>query len=221
MPARVTINYVYLLIGLLLLTLVKPMADQFLDGELVHKLSDYTGLILLVGVWSLASSRTSFRIGLVLAIFAVGLTAASIALGLTGLLELGRLLILLFCVLTAWIALRDVFRPNALVTVNHLTGAVCIYLLIAVIFAIAYQLVESLSPGSFKIGVEGVDLDSTFLYFSFVTMTTIGYGDISPVKPGAMALAYMEAVVGQVYLTVLVAGLVGIHVSARAPASQS
>jgi hypothetical protein len=58
-------------------------------------------------------------------------------------------------------------------------------------------------------------------YFSFVTMTTLGYGDISPVAPLARSLAYLQAVVGQMYIAILVAGLVSAHVAARTERSDS
>ena len=120
MATRVRINYAYLLIGLLLLVLVNPMADQFIENRTFKRLSDYTGLILLIGVWSLGSNRVWFRIGCILAVFAVAVTAASVAFGLSALLDLGRLLLLIFCAMTAWIALQDVFRPKAPVTDNQL-----------------------------------------------------------------------------------------------------
>jgi voltage-gated potassium channel Kch len=71
-----------------------------------------------------------------------------------------------------------------------------------------------LSPGSFiEEALSGVHDLSTFVYFSFVTLSTLGYGDIVPATRGAQALASMEALIGQFYLTVLVARLVGIHIS--------
>ena len=57
--------------------------------------------------------------------------------------------------------------------------------------------------------------DSEWLYFSFVTMTTLGYGDILPISATARGLAYMQAVVGQFYIAMLVAGLVGAYISDR------
>ena len=80
-----------------------------------------------------------------------------------------------------------------------------------------YTLVDAVSPGSFA-GFSPMDdfgWDSEWLYFSFVTMTTLGYGDILPVSATARALAYMQAVVGQFYIAVLVAGLVGAYVSTK------
>jgi len=62
---------------------------------------------------------------------------------------------------------------------------------------------------------DGLGWDSNWLYFSFVTMTTLGYGDILPVSATARGLAYMQAIVGQFYIAVLVAGLVGAYVSTK------
>jgi uncharacterized membrane protein len=78
-------------------------------------------------------------------------------------------------------------------------------------------LVDVVSPGSFA-GLspqDGRGWDSAWLYFSFVTMTTLGYGDISPVTATARALAYSQAVFGQFYIAVLVAGLVGAYIARR------
>ena len=79
-----------------------------------------------------------------------------------------------------------------------------------------YSLLEHLLPGSFSYPDTLAELDtSTFNYFSFVTMTTLGYGDISPVSPPARAMAITQAVTGHFYLAVLVARLVGINIAQR------
>ena len=122
----------------------------------------------------------------------------------------------MFCALSAWIALRDIFSGDGAITGNQITGAVCVYLLFGVIWVIAYQLVEMFSPGSVK-GLESYQSGQPLLYYSLVTLTTLGYGDIVPVRPAALALAYTEAVFGQIYLAVLVAGLVSMRISSRQP----
>jgi hypothetical protein len=103
------------------------------------------------------------------------------------------------------------------INANRLVGAICVYLLLGVIWAMIYTLINAISPGSFAgfSPMDGVGWDSEWLYFSFVTMTTLGYGDILPVSATARGLAYMQAVVGQFYIAVLVAGLVGAYVSKR------
>ena len=103
------------------------------------------------------------------------------------------------------------------VTHGMIFGAVCGYLLVGVSWAFTYSFVALLEPGSFAIAVSGQtsqgDVLPDFFYYSFVTLTTLGYGDITPVGPFARSLSTLEAVVGQIYLTVLIARLVGLHIS--------
>lgn len=211
-----TYNYVYMLGGLLLLILVTPVAEQFLQASYIPLVSDLAGLATLIGIWSLSKNRKWFQLGCGLALGAVVCTGVSVAADLPVAKMFGQILILIFCGLGASIALRDVFHVEGAVGTNQIMGAVCVYLLFGVIWAILYQLVESLSPGSFK-GLESFESGQPFVYYSFVTLTTLGYGDIGPVRPAAMALAYMEAVFGQFYLAVLVAGLVGMRLAGGQP----
>ena len=81
----------------------------------------------------------------------------------------------------------------------------------------AYLLVEQLQPGALN-GLEHQDWQDnlhTVFYFSYVTLTTLGYGDITPAAPVSRFLAYSEAIVGQFYLAILVASLIGARLSAR------
>jgi voltage-gated potassium channel len=99
-------------------------------------------------------------------------------------------------------------------------GAVCGYLLLGIIWSVLYSAVETASPGSFTISSPGsadaaaARLDRGDLsYYSFITLATVGYGDVTPATPLARTLAWIEAVTGQFYLAVLVAGLVGFKVT--------
>ena len=95
-------------------------------------------------------------------------------------------------------------------------GALVIYMLMAFMWARAYSLLEMLEPGSFSMPEGHLISDRVvFLYYSFVTITTLGYGDISPLTDKAGGLSIIEAISGQIYLVVLVAWLVGMHVSKR------
>ncbi len=81
-----------------------------------------------------------------------------------------------------------------------------------------YALIEAVAPGSFgglSEQVTDADWNPDWVYFSFVTLTTLGYGDILPLTFSARSLAYFEAIVGQFYLAVLVAGLVGAYLSEK------
>lgn len=100
------------------------------------------------------------------------------------------------------------------VSQHTINAAICIYLSLGVAWGMAYILVETLSPGSFtlaKLVNEPPVLIMDMLYYSIVTLTTLGYGDITPVTPWAKNLSALEAVIGQVYLTVLVARLVSLN----------
>lgn len=99
-------------------------------------------------------------------------------------------------------------------------GAVVGYLLLGIIWSLLYSAAETAFPGSFATpmlggsdGVSGRVDRGTLGYFSFITLATVGYGDVTPTTPLAQTLAWTEAVTGQLYLAILVAGLVGFKVT--------
>lgn len=108
------------------------------------------------------------------------------------------------------------------VTADNVAGAACGYLLLAVGIGLVYIIVESVRPHSFQASGELADdladpvrRRALLSYFSFVTITTVGYGDVTPATPVTRVLASLEAVLGQLYLAILVAGLIGIRVGRR------
>ena len=101
---------------------------------------------------------------------------------------------------------------------ERIEAALATYLLLGFVWAVAYSFVSLESPGSFRFPeavatfgdpVSESKLEHQFLYFSFVTLTTVGYGDVTPVLPIARSLAVLEAVTGQLFLAVTIAKLVG------------
>lgn len=100
---------------------------------------------------------------------------------------------------------------------DKIRGAICVYLLIGFAWTFGYGIIELINPGSFS-GLAEIDANNhvgrimQLRYFSFATMTTLGYGDILPRSPVARTLATLEAITGQIYLTVLIARLVGLHI---------
>jgi voltage-gated potassium channel Kch len=102
--------------------------------------------------------------------------------------------------------------------VDLVYGSISVYLLIGVAWAYVYSALESTSPGSFHYAQQTSSLDtspvplSLVVYYSYVTLATLGYGDITPVTTPAQSLAVLEAITGQFYLTILVARLVGIFI---------
>ncbi len=128
---------------------------------------------------------------------------------------------LLFMALVASVITWNVWRETE-VSLDTIVGGVAVYLLLAAAWSSAYQLLEFLVPGSLEVvsGSSGhwgpweaaPGVYPRLLFFSFVTITTLGYGDIVPASGPAAALASLEAVVGPLYLTILIARLVGLHI---------
>ncbi len=207
-------NFLYLLLGLLLLLFTIPTAEQLgLAGTPAVSLATFS-ILLIVGVLSLRGGGRYFSVGLVFVTAGVGFNTAASLLRMPA-LDYGVLLSLIgFLVVASAFTLRRVlFGTRA--DPARLVGAFCVFLMLGVIWAFAYTLMELYSPGSFNgITDDGQGgWDSGWLYFSFVTLTTLGYGDISPATPVARTFAYLQAVVGQFYLAVLVAGLVSAYMA--------
>lgn len=118
--------------------------------------------------------------------------------------------------------LKNLFRPT-LVTFDTISASLCVYLLIGALWANFYAISEIVSPDAIVIIsrqhdvpiVKNTDMTISFrmLYFSLVTLSTVGYGDVIPLSPMARMLAVSEAIIGQIYLLVMVSRLVGIHVA--------
>jgi hypothetical protein len=109
--------------------------------------------------------------------------------------------------------LRFIFSREK-ITKDLIAGAAVVYLLTAIMWTYAYRFIEMIQPGSFTIAQsQSIGDQSPFLYYSFVTITTLGYGDIFPVTTAAKYCAILEAVIGQLYLVITVAWLVGVHIS--------
>ncbi len=103
------------------------------------------------------------------------------------------------------------------VNTNKVIGSVALFLLLGLMWAIVYLVVIEYSPGAFT-GMEAISWGENFsnaAYFSFVTLTTLGYGDISPVTPLAQVVVYLEAIVGVFYMAIVVSSLVSANLQHR------
>ena len=101
------------------------------------------------------------------------------------------------------------------VTLDKLFGAASVYLLLGIAWGSLYVLVDALAPGSFEVAEGAIPTDGAetpdYFYFSFVTLTTLGYGDITPVSPFLRPIVVLEALTGVLYLALLVARLVSLY----------
>lgn len=201
-------NFWYLLAGLLFVLLSLPFLSQ-LPGIGRYSVMMVFNLSLLISVWSMTASRWLFISGLLL-VAAIFATATIDFFSDHLILEpLRFVLVIVFYILSSWIAARSVFILHK-TDLNSLVGAFCVYLLLGLIWAVIYQLLYIFGWATFSnsISQEGQPIFPALLYFSYVTLAGLGYGDIVPVGSLARTFAYLEAVIGQFYLAVMVASLI-------------
>jgi hypothetical protein len=162
-------------------------------------------LLLVSGVHALGGGRAARMVLMPAAIVTLVLDLGSwfVPVPPTLVLALGLVSQVLFLVVVLGLTLRD--GP---VTGHRLLGGVAAYLLLGVIWAYAYTLVGTISPGAFSGPIDVGDGPRALLYFSFVTLTTVGYGDVQPLHPVARSLAMLEAVTGVLYIAILISRLV-------------
>ncbi len=206
--------YAVLLCSELGLILIYPFLATRSVGDEVFRL-----LAVIVFLTALYTVKGRGRITLI----ALLLGAPAIVLRLTNIAEhrevvrlpdeISALAFLIF--ITTVLVWTIVSNPS--VTADTLAGAVSAYFLVGITFGLAYLLIESVLPGSFKDTIQPGKhfTPADFTFFSFVTLTTVGYGDIVPWGPHARALAIVESVLGIMYPAVLVSRLVGLHGNRR------
>ena len=207
-------NFAWLILALLAFLVGIPVADDIgAIGSPVAKALAFSAL-LGIGVLSLRHAGTLFRVAMAIAVLGIVLSiAASQTSGAIFVYTSFAAVMTFLC-----IAIGYTFKQiatDATISVNRIVGAVAVYLMFGVLWSVAYTLVELTWPGSFRGFDPGVGTHwaSEWLYFSFVTMTTLGYGDVAPVSAIARMLAYMQAILGQLYIAILVAGLVGAYIA--------
>jgi hypothetical protein len=209
--------YFILTLALLLTAIVYPVGAEIFGSGLLPIVNT---ALLMASVYAVVNHRWLFRLLLILVVPILLSNWFVDPYDDNEMLDLITTLsnnALLFSVLVAVFA--DVIRSKR-VTADTIFGAIAVYLLFGVIVAMMFQFLNNIDPGSVvaSVGeattiVERYDQFGEILYFSFVTMTSVGYGDLTPIGPAARSLAMFEGVVGQLYLAVLIARLVGIHVA--------
>ena len=213
-------NFAYLLFSLLGFLIIIAICAQYpaIGGDQV--LMFLIEATLIVGIWSLVRQRFWFMFGLIL--IAIG--------GINIILELiihhswahyiNLLVALLFYLSTTAIAFRSLLTGER-IDLNMIMGSVCVYILVGISWSIFYYFESIIHPGAFNgiVGEGGKQQFSELLYYSYVTLSTLGYGDITPVTPIARTLAFLEALFGQFYIAILVASFVGMHLSTKRSSS--
>jgi len=206
-----------MLVALLIFLIGVPVAiDLHLFSPVIIRAFGLSAL-LAIGLWSLRSSDRAFSAAVAFVIVGIVLNILSAYNDAVIYLFASTLAMLAFLFLAAGQTMKQIALSDN-ISANRIVGAICLYLILGVIWALSYALLEATVPGSFKGLTEqaaSADWNPDWLYFSFVTLTTLGYGDITPLTFSARSLSYFEAIIGQFYLAVLVAGLVGAYMSEK------
>ncbi|MDN7024076.1 two pore domain potassium channel family protein [Methanoculleus sp. FWC-SCC1] len=195
-----SLQFYYLVISLVLLLALYPYVGR--TGALLKVL---TSVVLITGVYAVSNRRRQIAIALVLALPAFAAGWLFLITGLPLLDTVESAFTLAFYTFTTLVVLSRVLTSEE-VTSDTISGAVSVYLLLGITWATAYDIVAAIHPGSFASA--GILAYPDYLYFSFVTLATLGYGDITPLTDQTRSLAMLEAVTGVLYTAVLIARLV-------------
>jgi voltage-gated potassium channel len=213
-PVSESNNFLYLIISLVVLLLVGALVDQFPSKLGQHLFQAVTVITLASSIKDFSSTRLLFHTGIGFTASVLVVVVLGMLLEISGLSYLHLVILTLYFTWVTWLAAKQVLFTGP-IDGNKIIGAICIYLLIGLIWTLSYLFVAQAIPGAFN-GLEQAvwyDNFADVAYYSFVTLTTLGYGDISPVIPIARFLVYMEAIVGVFYMAVLVASLIGTRTS--------
>ena len=210
-------KFAYLLVAFLVLFLIFPFARSGIAG--IGLLDILSTTIFAAAIYAVSRRRKILAAALVLAVPALVTNWSTYFVKSTNLAATGHAFYAAFFTLTAIVILAAVLRAGH-ITLDVLLGALCAYFVLGMVFAYVFACLELSHPGSFTTasgqsidaGGPGVSDESSLIYFSFCTLTTLGYGDIVAVTKPARSLATLEALVGQFYLAVLVARMVGLHI---------
>lgn len=188
----------------------------------------FSGL-LLSAVWAVANSRWMLYVIGALTVTEIIVHGVNLGIENEQLLLAQHVLGAALLGLTLALLLRDLFIRDS-VDFETIAASLCGYLMLGIFWAKSFLILEILQPQSFSLSLTDVviieqgtgsppyanDHMATALYFSYVTLTTLGFGDITPASISARMLCTVEAITGQLYLAVLVARLVGLHIAGKA-----
>jgi voltage-gated potassium channel Kch len=205
---------VFLILLIIEILLIAPISHVGLAVGIVNNI--LFPLLLVAGLLTMTHHKALQAMTMIVVALTVATYWARHVFRMQGLELLEGVLMLSCTIGFLVIVLWQVYRVGP-VTGHRIMGAVAAYLLLSLIFAIAYSLVDALNPCSFQLSTDHPEGNNRtlFYYFSVITLTTTGYGDIIAVNPVARTLVMMEAFIGQLYPAILIARLVTLHVEVK------
>jgi voltage-gated potassium channel len=206
-------NSLALLISMLLLIIVFPYFEATEVGSTI--LVVLFTAVLLSGIYAVSYDVRYVAIGLLLAIptFITGWSYAFTPVISSDLAWM--VFMIVFLVYTLTVVLRQIFSADS-VTLDEIYAGISVYVMIGLAFGICFHLLDTIIPGSFKFA-EGPENMSSLIYFSFTTLSTAGYGDITPVSAIARSISILEMIVGATYIAVLIGTLMNLNMYRPGP----
>jgi Ion channel len=175
------------------------------------------GLVIVAAVWDLSERGRGRQVATALAVGAILLSVLDLSTRIRHLPVAASTSVALLAGLVLWHAYAGVMRAHRPAG-DRIIGAICVYLLIGLAWANVYETLDTVAPGSFRFPPDTAWAAPGLLrytYVSFITLATVGYGDVTPATPLAGTLAWLEAVTGQLYLAITVARLVALSLTER------
>lgn len=208
-------RYAYLLVTLGILIIGRPFLPDFGRNFVIGML----GLSLITAAVTSADSRYQVWIGVIMTFAIVFSAVAPDDFAGINTMVLFPALGIIFWTLTGFLIIRQIVLRTERITADTINGAICVYLLLGLGWSHAYALLDAIEPGSFSTSKESVVAAAHafegFIGYSFVTLTTLGYGNIVPLTPRGESLAIAEAITGQLYVAVLLARFVAMEIATR------
>jgi len=215
-------RFTILLCALVTFMCVLPFISGAKAGVIALRVG--TILLLFAAVYSVSERRWHLVLAILLALPALAAQVAPFLFGDRGALILRMGLSAVFLAYIAVLIFIFLLKQER-VSADMILGAINVYLLFAIAFMFLHAFVEVVGPGSYLYQGENlsavlkghpeIDALAFLLYFSLVTLTTLGYGDIAPAVPAARMLCSFEAVIGQLFVAVFIARLVSLHVGRK------
>ncbi|MGI9534404.1 MAG: ion channel [Thermodesulfobacteriota bacterium] len=192
--------------SILILLILSSVLEGYQYAYLI--LNAISTIVIIAGVYAASANKKSVIILLVLALpwfFSEWFFMKST----------NTVFLSFFFFLYVTLTLFDMIIKSKEITQNTLYGAVCVYLLLGLLWASIYGLIDRLIPGAIFSGdyIDSHLTSNEVIYFSYTTLTTLGYGDITSIAPVGRIMSVLEAIIGQLFIAFMVARLIGIYSS--------
>jgi len=205
-----------LLLALLLFIVGTAVSTGYSQARVVEFV--LLALTIVVAIWELNAAGQSWTASILLASSVILLTLVDLTVRLRHVPLVASVVVALFAGLVVWLTYSSVMRPHRAVG-DRIVGAICVFILIGLAWASLFEALDTVRPGSFRFPADTAwasPSSQRYRYFSFITLATLGYGDVTPVTVLAGTLAGLEAVSGQLYIGITVARLVALSMGESA-----